>query len=188
MVSFNPYTPAASGGGAGWQSNLLLPAGAIAETFPRILAGTNFALTSGSSVIGAIPLPAGATVSNITVICSAPETGGTHGWVALLDKTGKVLGVSADQGATWISPINTAVTTPLAAPVQITTAGTYYIAMAVTATGPPTVIAQNSTTSSVATGQSPTLGGNAGISAGPPAVGTTLTLNSNQNNLYAYVS
>jgi hypothetical protein len=170
-------------------TNLLMPTGALAETFPRIGATTNFVITSGQSVIGAIPLPAGTKVSNITVCTGiSAETGGTHGWVALCSAAGTVLGVSADQGATWLSPGNTLITTALTAPYTVTAAGTYYVVLGLTATGPPQLCVFTGGAVAGATGQTPFLGGNAGISGAPPALSSILTYNSNNNSLYAYVS
>lgn len=180
---------AAAAAAAAWQSNLLAPAGALAETFPRINAQSNDLFSSGSSVIGAIPLPAGIKVSNITVVTgNTAETGGSHGWVALTDSTGKVLAASADQGATWLSPGNSFITTALATPYTVTAAGVYYIVLGLTATGPPQLLVFSGGGVAGAIEQAPVLGGNAGASAGPPAAGTTLTLNFTTNSLYAYVS
>lgn len=184
-------SPVGASGGAAWQSNLLLPTGALAETFPRINAGTNFLITSTATVIGAVPVPAGVKISNITVVTGTQaELGGSHGFVGLLDNTGKVLVMSADQvSATWLSPASSPVTTALTAPFTTTAAGTYFVVLGVTATTAPNLTVFTGGASDNAPGLAPFLGGNAGTGIStPPAVGSTMTLSANTNSLYAYLS
>jgi hypothetical protein len=180
-----------SGGGttAANLSNLLLPTGGLAETFPRGLASVNASPSTGLVSMTAIPLPAGLIVSNITfIVGAAVESLGTNGWYALMDSTGKVLAVSAAQtGATVWGSANTPVTIAMVAPFTVPVAGSYYVAVSVTATGVPSFASNNLSVTS-ASRQAPALCGSAGTQTAPPALGAVFTLSSAVNCFYAYVS
>lgn len=171
------------------QSNLLMPSGGLAETFPRWLSSVNAGPSSSLVSMTAIPLPKGLTVTNITFITgSSAESGGTHGWYALMDSSGKVLAVSADQtGATVWGSANAPLTLAMGTPYVTPSAGTYYVAVSVTATGMPTFASNNLSVTS-ASRQVPMLCGSAGNQAAPPAVNATFSISSATNCFYAYVS
>lgn len=186
-VTMLPDTDAA---GSSWQSLLLAPSGALAETYPRMFAGGLPALSSGQTYVTAIPLQKGMTVTNITYITgTGAETGGSHGWCGLLDSAGKVLAVSADQtGATVWSPGGHEITIAMGTPYAVTVTGVYYLAVSVTASGMPNLMGINSMSNTSAAGQSPVLSATGGTNNTPPSVGTTLTLTAQAACLYGYVS
>ena len=85
----------------------LLPTGAVAENFPRILTINNdTALTSGTPGIFAGPyISAGTAIHAVNLYQSgtAPSSQ-THAWIAILNSSGVVQAVSADAGSTaWSS-------------------------------------------------------------------------------------
>lgn len=169
-----------------WDSLLIAPSGALAETFPRWLASSPVTPSSGTTYVTAISLPKGIVVGNITLAShTAGSSSTTHSWFALLDSTGLVLAVSADGGTANIGG-GAYVTKAMTSPYTVTAAGLFYIAQSVTASsmcnwcgaGPLSSIAQ----------RTPTLCGTATNSAAPPTVGTTLTITSSTANNYGYVS
>ena len=174
------------------QSLWLAPSGALAETFPRFNAQISQSISSGTVVAVAIGLPKNTIVSNITFCTgSAAESGGSHGWYALLDSTLHVLAVSADQtGATaWGNA--SLVTLAMGSPYTVTTAGLFYVAVSVTASGMPNFMGM-SISGTQAIARSPVMCGTAGTQNAPPAVNAqinsgTLTA-ATASGLYAYVS
>lgn len=165
-----------------WLSGLALPTGlgytVVAETFPRILAGNNtITLSSGIPRFTAICLPAGLTLSQMTTVTgNQAESGGTHGWYALLDLTGKVVAVTADQtGAAVWSPINSPITLPFTAPYTTTYRGVYIKMVCTTSTTNPNLIGIGPSTGTA--GLAPVLSGLCGAAGlnTPPALGTVIS-------------
>jgi hypothetical protein len=171
-----------------WQSGLMLPAGALAETFPRTIATASTATASTNVYLAAIPLDAGVIVSNITVAVVSPESGGTHGFLALLDSGLVCRATSVDlTGGAVFAPAG-AVTVAMTAPYTVPSAGVYYIAFNVTATGIPNMVFAVASTFS-GTNVSPRLSGIAGTTSTVPTVGsTTFAFTSNAPPIYGYVS
>lgn len=177
------------GGGNANQSNLLMPSGALQETFPRWLASSSISPSTGVVILTAIPLPKNTVVTNITM-CTGTlgESGASNGWYALCDSTGKVLGVTAAQtGNTWASNA-TLITIALGSPVTISTAGAYYLAVSISASGVPGLMGF-SFAATQASRQTPALSPTGGTQVAPPAVNSTLTLTAAAGNaLWGYVS
>jgi hypothetical protein len=184
---------AALGAAPGSLMPALMPSGAIAENFPRILAGSgDAAMTSGTPYILAGPtIPAGKSVAHVNLYQAATAPSGqTHAWIALLDITGKILAVSADAGSTvWSSgtftPVSVALAYTPAANVQT------LVAICVVATTVPTFRGY-SNYAGVVDAWSPKTNGPSTTTAQttPPAVGTSLGLPSaGASNLpYCFVS
>jgi hypothetical protein len=131
-----------SGGLPAWvnpQSVISLPtapSGALAETYTRYLVTSSTGIpTSGQLNLTAIGLPAGLTVTNITMATGGQaKTGGTHGWYCILDSSFVLRATSADQtdAATVWGTINTAYTLAMQTPYVTTYAGLYYLGVMVT--------------------------------------------------------
>lgn len=162
-----------------WLTGLEFPTGlgytGQAETFPRIMCNATNSLTSGTPRWTGIPMPAGITLNKMTMVTTTTvEAGGTHGWYALTDNTGKVVAVTADQtGATVWSPSGSPITLPFTAPYTTTYRGLYFIWVCVTASTSPTL--QGLSVLGQAASLAPALGGNGAISQfTPPALGATL--------------
>jgi hypothetical protein len=71
----------------------------LAESFPRLYAGSTLELTSGVPVIAAIPIKAGTVITGIGfLITKTEETSAdrTHLWGALLSSTGAILKLTED--------------------------------------------------------------------------------------------
>lgn len=170
-----------------WDNLLCAPSGALAETYPRILAGSTFGASSGTTYVSAIGLAKGITVTNITLCTSTlGQNTSTHWWFGLLDSTGKVLAVSADQTSATFSGASL-VTLAMGTPYLVPTAGLYYIAQSVTAS--PMCNWQNFALSAgQAAARTPVLCGTAGTNNAPPAVAATLTIAASTAYLYGYVS
>lgn len=165
----------------GWLSGLALPSGlgytVQAETFPRLLAQQTNSLTSGIPRFTVISLPAGITLSRMTMVTgNLGESGGSHGWYALLDNTGKVVAVTADQtGATVWGSIQSPVTLPFTASYKTTYRGNYIAMISVTASSLPNIAGQNGPATG-AIGLAPVLAGlgPSGLNT-PPALGTVIS-------------
>jgi hypothetical protein len=166
--------------------------GALAETFPRIMATTSTPLTSGTLSVCSIGLPKGLAVNNITFGTKGTAMATvTHGWYVLLDSGLVVRAVTADQTTgTWMQTANQLYTLPTTATYTTTYTGVYYVGMMAVAT----TIGNNGTAGNVPgnwASNSPVLCGlsNTGQTT-PPALGATMTaITSNGNmTLYAYVS
>lgn len=159
---------------------LLEPSGTLAVTFPRYLCTTAVTPLTNTVYCCAIPLPKGLTVSNIIMMGStAPETGGSHCWAALLDSTLTVKAVSADNtGATFFT--NAAEHTfAMGASYTIPAAGIFYIAWSCVATGMPNLMgALLSSTGAVGSVGGAILYGSAGSQSAPPALAAQLNAGS----------
>ena len=168
-----------------FDSLLVAPSGVLAETYPRIMAGTTFTPISGTTYVTAVGLAKGITVANITICTGTVGFSAlTHSWMALLDSGGVVRAVSADLTATLG---NAAFATyAMAASYTTPSAGVYYIAVSFTGTVGNWMSA--SISSSLAVARTPVLCGTATNSATPPATSTTLTIAGATNNVYGYVS
>lgn len=181
----DPAFQAPSGGPADkevWLSGLAFPTGlgytVQAETFPRILAQQTNPLNSGIPRFTVISLPAGLALTRMTMCTgNLAESGGTHGWYALLDNTGKVVAVTADQtGATVWGSIQTPVTLPFTASYQTAYRGTYIVVVSVTASSLPNIAGYAAGSATGAVGLAPVLGGLGPASSfTPPALGSTIT-------------
>lgn len=182
----------------GLPSLLVAPAGATAETMPRILAASS-SLNAGSTGIlylTAIGIPAGVTVSNITfVVTGTAKTGGTHGWYVLADSGLVVRAVTADQTdpATVWGTINTAYTLPVTAPYVTPAAALHYVGVMVAESGGgvPSFAGSGSAMSAGISSIAPSLAGFSGSGlTTPPAVSSTLATMTAQPNrpMYAFTS
>jgi hypothetical protein len=178
-----------------YQSLLVAPAGAIAETMPRnMVTATKTAGATGTLYLNAIGLPLNAVVSTITMMTGAtPETGGSHGWYALLDSGGTVRAVTADQTGTAAWAANTDVGFAVGTAYTTTYTGLHYVGVCITASGMPTFTGAAALVN-VATIAPQLLGGVAALFSTPPAVGsalpalTTANVSSNITNFYAYLT
>lgn len=113
--------------------------GAVAETMHTYTASGSSSPASGTLYIQKVFIPAGKTVANIGFVTSTTAaTGPTHWWAALLDNNYKQIAHSADQ-LTAAIPASTWQNLPMTAPVNITRTGTYYLAVMIAATTPPTL-------------------------------------------------
>ena len=185
----NWITPPSPGSKA-WQSLLETPAGALDETFPRLLAQNIITPSTTIPQMSALALAAGRVVTNRTFCTgNTGQTGGSAGWVALADSTGKILAVSANlTGATYWSPNSTLITTALGSPFTVVTAGIYYAVWCSTATGMPNLMG-NSIASTQATSRTPALAQTSAAQSAPPAVNAVLSTQVNSSNsLYCYTS
>jgi len=169
-----------------------MPAAAQAETYPRILATSAQALTSGTLTVCAIALPQYMTLTSITMCTKGTaKTGGTHGWYVLLDSGRVVRMVTADQtdAATTWGATNTAYTFSTNS-YTTTYTGLYYLGVMVAATSPPNIVTCGGGTSGVA-GASPILAGTSSTGqTTPPTVGTTMGALTSvvTDTLYGYVA
>jgi hypothetical protein len=172
-----------------WQSLLIAPSGALAETYPRRLINASTSISSGLAIFTAIPLPAGLTVTNISFwVASTAQASGTHGWYAITDSTFKVLAVSADQTSPFLTPANTIIPLAMGTPYIIPAAGVYYL-VASQVSGSPTVYNMSSPSTATINTAGPQLSGSITGQAGPPSVGATLTTpTAGTGAYYAYVS
>lgn len=167
------------------------PAGYKFETYPG--RGGNFVnnvltLATGTVQATAIWLPgaqSGLTVSISKLAVMTGATAGatmTHWWYALLDITGQVRAVTADQVAAAI-PANTLISLATTAAYTPSYSGLYYLAVMVTATTPPSLHSTASTAN--LNGLATVLGG--ASSAGqttPPALLASLTVPTAGANLF----
>lgn len=149
----------------------LAPTGAVAESAPRGWAtlATVSALTSGTLRLTSVSLRAGQLVSSIRFTAVGAAVAPSNQWFMLLSSSRVALGVTADDGAAaWGA--NASKTLALTSPVTVPSTGLYYLGLMVAAATPPTLVGVSST--SVATGIAPILGGNTadtGLTA-PPAL------------------
>lgn len=179
-VATNAYTPGTvnvdsvtsqqavnllGGGTKGWLYQYLEPAGTLAASLDgrASAAAASAALTSGTVYAFAMPVESNLLISNVTMVSLTAEATGTHAWVGVADKSGKVLGISADNTGAAYFAANTAVTTAIAAPFTTSYTGLYYGFVCVVAGTMPTFAAG-------------TAMANAAVSAiAPVYCGTTLT-------------
>lgn len=163
-----------------WPSALLAPSGTVAETFPRLLGLNSVQPTTGLVQFQPVALLAGQVVTNLVAVTGSAAGGApTHGWYALLDSTGKVLAVSADQASGW-QAVDTEFPLAMGSPFTVTTTGLYYTALSITAAVECNLVCLGTYRGSAA-GQVTKLAGTAGTVNAPPAVGSTLTLTATTN-------
>jgi hypothetical protein len=127
------------------------PAGLVAETFPLNRASENqsLVLTSGIPLLAAISLEAGQTAAEIGFMVGMTGAAGiTHAWMALVDLEGTVRAVSADTvptGAAIVSDGSDGAMVPWALPVSapftVRHTGDYLLAVSMTATTMPSLLA-----------------------------------------------
>lgn len=149
-----------------------LPTSAVSETIPR-WAPTSAALslTSGQLRVayGAV-IPAGATVSTITIVSGSTALSvGSNQWFALFDGSRVKLGVTADDTSTaWAA--STSKTLTLSAAYTNTTGLDIvgYVGVCVVATTPPSLNGSLTATAAIAD-QVPKLGGQADSGLTNPA-------------------
>ena len=178
------------------------PAGANGETIarPQATVVTAGVAVSGTVYLSAIFLPAGITVSNITMVSGTTtlKTGGVHGWYCLADSARVVRAATADQtdAATVWGTASTAYTLPVNA-FLTTYTGLYYtgIMVATSAGTQPNMVAGAAmgaglgAISPILSG--PCTGGTGTGQTTPPATdgSVTLTLSSDSSKRwYAYTS
>ena len=123
-----------------------LPAGALAETFPRWVVCANTAvLTSARLSVAGISLRQGMTISSISFISATTAlVAGDNQWFALYNSAGALLAQTADvTSEAWAA--NSVKTLALTAPVTTTYSGLHYLAIMVKASGGnvPTLAAQS---------------------------------------------
>lgn len=166
----------------------LMPTGALAENFPRIMGtGVDTSLTTALPLLTYGPyVQAGVSYGHIDFYQSGTAPGTqTHAWAAILDTTGKVLAVSADAGSTaWNTGSFVTASVALAAPLVPTASQQTVIAVCVTAGTLPTFRGtSNNTLGSIA----PIITGNSTTQSTPPAVGATVPLPASSASLMPYI-
>lgn len=116
------------------------PAGAYAESAPKLLAGADVAIAAtGVELSAMIPLTTGTLVTNITFVVGATAAGTpTAGYACLRSTTGALLAQTADFTST-ARAANTAYTVALATPQLISATGLYRVGISFTATTVPTL-------------------------------------------------
>lgn len=119
-------------------STFVVAANALAESVPVAACTAALTLTSGTAVLTAIHLAAGTVVSNVGFVTVAASVTPTHGWAALVDSSGNVLGVTADLTSTVLAA-TTWNTLALTAPVTTKYTGLYYVAVMVAAATEPSL-------------------------------------------------
>lgn len=166
----------------------LLPAGVIAETFPRRDAISNAATTNSQLRSSIIYLEQGQVITSVSYLISVTASAGaTHAYHALLDKNGTVLATSADDTSAILT-VNTKKTYPLITPYTVPASDFYYVARSYTATTMPTVAAHTNQLS-VSSAEIPLLSFTVPSLPTPPTVGTLLTpVSTSQIQDYAQVS
>lgn len=184
-VLANPVTIAQGGTGATTQAGLFAEAsvqnaqitGSLAYTCPveNISTATLAALTTtGAVVVNAIGLPAGLTVTKISILTgTTPANGPTHQWAALLDSSLHVLAVSPD-GTSAAMAASTLLTYTMGTPFVTTAQGLYYIAFSAGATTTAPTMSGGPALTAGATGLTPVPCGTAGIQLAPPALAAQL--------------
>jgi len=172
---------------------LITPAGVLAQTLdPHNTAAAVTGLTTGGAVAcNIIGLPAGLTVTNITIsIAGTAANGPTHFWLALLDSALKVLAVSADQGNA-AQPSNTPLKLAMGTPYVIPATGYYYVAASSSASTTAPTLAGSAAITAIGN-LVPAPYGLAGTQATPPALGAQLNSGalsaSNNCNFAAWIS
>lgn len=180
----DPSFAAVAGGPADkevWLSGLALPTGlgytVLAENFPRLLASSNFTMSSITPRCTIACLPAGLVLSRMTMFTStAAASGVSHGWYAITDNNFKVVAVTADQTTAFWNTINSPFTLLFTASYTTAYRGNYYFFVSTTATSNPNFCAAPAPDIGP-NSAAPVLGG-LGPSSGsgtPPALGTTIS-------------
>jgi hypothetical protein len=124
-----------------WLYQYLEPTGVKAASVDGRMSATSTAaaLTSATVYEVAMPIEAGISIANLTMVSLTAEATGTHAWVGIADSTNKVLAVSADQTGAAYFAANSAVTTPVTIdgtkPLVTTYTGLYYVFVCVVASG-----------------------------------------------------
>lgn len=154
------------------------PTGTLAYTFPRAYVSTGASVTgltlTGTVLAKAIGLPAGLTVSTITMLIGAtPASGPTHSWAGLTDASLNVLAVSTDKTSTAL-PANMPMAYAMGTPYVIPTTALYYIVYSTSATTTAPTLAGNGLASGVPNTSSPVICGTAGTQAAPPSLAAQL--------------
>ena len=166
-----------------------LPAGAIAETFPRAWTETSEPLADGTLNTSAIVLKAGDVVTSIGFISgTTPTSGGSNFWVALYDGSRNLMAQSVnDTGSTNIG--NTEQNEiDLATPQTITTTGIHYIGIMVDATQPPTIACSSASSRTYAQTLAPAINGNTSdTSLTTTAPATAAAVTAQTDSMYFYV-
>jgi len=153
----------------------LAPAGATGETYPRSqCAGYTTPLTSGTTFMSAIPLPANLVINNLAVMTgNTAPSGVTHGWLALTDSSRIVRAATADQTSSFGNGFS-ATSVPVVSTYTTPTAGLYYLAYNCNAVTMGTLSIGNQPLAGP-NGTPPILAGSSttGLTT-PPAIGSTL--------------
>lgn len=182
-----------AGGTKAWLYQYLEPTGSLASSVDgrASAAAASAALTSGTVYAFAMPIEAGLTISNMTLVSLTAEATGTHAWVGVADKLGKVLGISADNtGAAYFAG-NTAITTAIATPFVTGYTGLYYGFVCVAATTTPTFAASTAMAHAAVSAVAPVYCGTTlTAQTTPVAVGSSLgTITGTAGHaLYAYLT
>jgi hypothetical protein len=116
------------------------PAGAYAESAPKLLSGADVAIAAtGVELSAMVPLVAGTLVTNITFVTGATAAGTpTAGYAVLRDSAGVKLAQSADFAST-ARAANNAYTVALTAPYLVPSTGLYRVGVSFTAGTVPTL-------------------------------------------------
>jgi hypothetical protein len=118
------------------------PTGTFVEGISRELVTTDLvaSLVTATMTSTALLLTQGDTVASLTFLSGGTALGTpSHGWAALYDGSGNLLGQSADQPSlAWAA--DTAVTFTLATSYKVASTGIYYAALCVVATTVPTLM------------------------------------------------
>lgn len=144
--------------------------GLISESFQTEAGATNAALTGGTLYAQLVGLRGGDKITNLDYIVITPGASLTHGILGLYDKTGKLLGQSADTPAAFQAA--GLVELALAVPVAIPQDDGYYIAILTAGTTPPAIYSRGTTgfaayTQGFGAGAALSVTGGTGLSALP---------------------
>jgi hypothetical protein len=166
-------------------------AGATAETFSREFTQNSFTPVSGTLYLSKMPVQNANFNNIVSRVAGTGKTGGTHGWMVVLDPVGNVLAVTSDAtdaATTWGSPFAEQ-SLPCIPPYQ-----SYYgqvvpllAGFCIVATGMPTMISGPALASATLDLPVLTATGGAGFTT-PPVVGTKLALSSNGNQPWLYTT
>jgi hypothetical protein len=155
------------------------PTGTIAATLPRMLAGSNWGLSSGTMYLTPIYLYAGQVVSNINFLTTGTAGASlTHQYAVLLSGSASVA-ATADKALTSM-----AATTPFTWPIAtiasgastsytVPTSGIYYVGIVIVGTTMPTLLGF---TSAGNISLSPRLQWTSTVASTPASIGTTYSL------------
>lgn len=168
--------------------SLLMPSGAVAETWPRhsTPAGAAFATTSGQMWLSAIELHAGDVVTTGTVVSdSTAGSALTNQWFALYDSALGLIRQTADDTSTaWAA--NTAKTLTFSTPYTVTASGLHYFGIMVAASTVPTF--ENARIVANLSGLAPKISGTSTGSLTTTAPSTAGAISASTVHFYAYVS
>lgn len=171
------------------RAQLLMPSGAIAETFSRLGAATSSGLalnTSGQMTMVALPLRARVPINSISFLSGTQAAvAPTHQWFALFDSARALLRQTTNDTTTaWAA--NTSKTLSLTSQFTTTYEGLHYLGINVTAGTVPSLI--NALTGAIAAALAPIIAGvsTTGLTGTAPNPAGAITGWS--NTPYAYVS